>query len=84
MLSYFLAHQSFPEKNQIIKKKLALYSSNGAKLRLLVGENAEARVGLMKAFRLTGSMRCIMVYLFACLPSGLTRLTLKAMVHFRK
>lgn len=84
ILSHFLTHQSFPEKNQIIKKKLALYSSNGAKLRLLVGENAEARVGLMKAFRLTGSMRCIMVYLFACLPSGLTRLTLKAMVHFRK
>lgn len=84
VLSYFLTHQSFPEKNQLIKKKLVGASFNGAKFRLLLGENAEARVGLINAFRLTGSIRCIMAYLFACLPSGLTRLTLKAILHFRK
>jgi len=84
VLSYFLTYQSFPEKNQIIKKKLVRASFNGAKFRLLLGDNAEARVGLMNAFRLTGSFLCFMAYLFACLPSGLTRPTLKAILHFRK
>ena len=84
MLSYFLTHQSFPEKNQIIKKKLAAYCSNGTKFYLLAGENAEARVGLMKVYRLTGSFRCLMLYLFACLPPGLTRAMLKAVLYFRK
>ncbi|MBU2851338.1 hypothetical protein [Acidithiobacillus ferrivorans] len=38
----------------------------------------------MKAFRLTGILRCIMAYLFPCLPSGLTRAMLKTILHFRK
>ena len=84
MLSYFLTHQSFPEKNQIIKKKLVRAPFNEAKFRLLLGDNAKARVGLIKAFRLTGSVRCLLAYLFACLPSGLTRPTLNAIQHFRK
>ena len=84
VLSYFLTHQSFPEKNQIIKKKLVRAPFNEAKFRLLLGDNAKARVGLIKAFRLTGSVRCLLAYLFACLPSGLTRPTLNAIQHFRK
>ncbi|HUX17556.1 MAG TPA: glycosyltransferase family A protein [Acidithiobacillus sp.] len=84
VFSYVLTHQSFPEKNQIIGKKLLRSSFRGAIFHLLLGENAEARAGLIKAFRLTGSVRCIMAYLFAFLPSGLTRPTLKAILHFRK
>lgn len=84
ILSHFLIYQSFPDKNKIIKKRMVMAAFNIAKCRLLLCENAEARAGLIKAFRLTGSLRCIMAYLFACLPSGLTHLTLKAIVHFRK
>ena len=83
ILSYFLIHESFPEMEDIIKKRLIKTSFNGAKFRLLSGENRKARTSLIKAFRLTGSIRCIMAYLFTWLPSWLTTKVLKMLLLFR-
>ena len=83
ILSYFLIHKSFPEMDDVIKERLIKASFNGAKFRLLSGENRKARTSLIKAFRLTGSIRCIMVYLFAWLPSWLTTRVLKVLFVFR-